>query len=72
MAPKRDLIVGYWYKILTFYRKHSCEDLKELWNIIDIANWLSIARANLVDKNESNYFANEDYQNFHQMQIQQT
>ena len=51
-SPGNDLIVGYWYKHLTFYRN----DLAALFNrmlnsIIEIPNWLAQAKTKLLPKN---------------------
>ena len=60
-APGRDLIVGYWYKMLTFYRKSLISIFKRtMEGQTDIPNWFAIARTNLVAKNENTDLA-ENY-----------
>ena len=57
-SPGKDLIVGYWYKSLTFYRN----DLVELHNntftgLIEIPTWMAKAKTILLPKNDQTNWA---------------
>ena len=50
-APGPDMIVGFWYKNLRFYRTHLREILQECFSGISaLPSWLGIARTQLVPK----------------------
>ena len=52
-APGRDLITGYWYKKLDFYKTDLIDLLQRTFEgKVSIPNWLSTAKTTLVAKNE--------------------
>ena len=57
-SPGKDLIVGHWYKNLTFYRN----DLAELYNntftgLVEIPTWMAKAKTILLPKNDQTSWA---------------
>ena len=58
-APGPDLIVGYWYKNLSFYRESLCKlyDLC-LHGGAELPDWLTTARTQLVPKSHETHLAN--------------
>ena len=57
-SPGRDLIVGYWYRKLTFYRSALVNLFKKTMDSkLDIPDWLAVARTTLVPKNQETHMA---------------
>ena len=60
-SPCRDLIKGYRYKILSFYKKHLLKLFQETYEgMLNLPNWLTLARTTLLPqsqdtKNAKNY-----------------
>ena len=51
--PSRDLIKGYWYKRLSFYRKHLLKLFQETYEgMLYLPNWLTLARTTLISKSQ--------------------
>ena len=52
-SPGRDLIKGYWYKRLSFYKKHLLKLFQETYEgMLDLPNWLTLAQNTLLPKNQ--------------------
>ena len=52
-SPGRDLIKGYWYKKLSFYKKHLLKLFQETYEgMLDLPNWLTLARTTLLPKSQ--------------------
>lgn len=55
-SPGRDLIVGYWYRKLTFYRSALVKLFKKTMDAeLDVPDWLAVARTTLVPKNQETH-----------------
>ena len=53
-APGRDLIVGFWYKKLDYYRESFVNFLQNTYvEETDLPDWLSLAKTTLTPKNEN-------------------
>ena len=58
-SPGRDLIKGYWYKRLSFYKKHLLKLFQETYEgMLDLPNWLTLARTTLLSKSQDAKNAN--------------
>jgi len=54
--PGRDLISGFWYKNLEYYRKNLMTLFQNTYDgEIDFPNWLSLAKTTLIPKNEKTH-----------------
>ena len=52
-SPGRDLIKGYWYKRLSFYKKHLLKLFQETYEgMLDLPNWLTLAQTTLLPKSQ--------------------
>ena len=57
-APGRDLIIGFWYKKLDYYRESFVTLLQNTYEgEIDLPDWLSLAKTTLTPKNENTRIA---------------
>ena len=57
-APGRDLIIGFWYKKLDYYRENFVTLLQNTYDgEIDLPGWLSLAETKLTPKNENTCIA---------------
>ena len=52
-SPGRDLIKGYWYKTLPFYKKHLLKHFLETCEgMLNLPKWLTLARTTLLRKSQ--------------------
>ena len=57
-APGRDLIIGFWYKKLDYYRENFVTLLQNTYDgEIDLPDWLSLAKTTLTLENENTHTA---------------
>ena len=57
-APGRDLIIGFWYKQLDYYREKFVTLLQNTYDgEIDLPDWSSLAKTTLTPKNENTHTA---------------
>ena len=55
-APGRDVVVGFWYKKLDYYRENFVTLLQNTYDgEIDLPDWLSLAKTTLTPKNENTH-----------------
>ena len=52
-SPGRDLVKGYWYKRLSFYKKHLLKVFQETYEgVLNLPNWLKLTRTTLLPKSQ--------------------